>query len=97
MYAALVSVDVRIPGVRTRKEKRAVVKSLIQRLRNELNCSVAEVDHLDSYQRSGLGVAIATGSVAGATRVGDQVRRVVERDLRVEIITTTTVVVSDED
>ncbi len=97
MYAALTSVDVRIPGVRTRKEKRAVVKSVIQRLRNDLNCSVAEVDHQDSYQRCELGVAIAAGSVAGATRVADQVRRVVERDLRVEIITTTTVVVSDDD
>ena len=97
MYAALVSVDLRIPGVRTLKEKRSVTKSVIQRLRNDLNCSVAEVGYTDTYQRCELGVALAAGSVTGATKMADRVRRVVERDLRVEIITSSVVVVSDED
>lgn len=97
MYAGLVSVDLRIPGIRSLKEKRSVVKSLTERLRRDLRCSVAEVGHTDSYQRCLLGVAVASGTVAGARTVAEQVERVVARELRVEIITAPIVIVSDED
>lgn len=97
MYAGLVSLDVRIPGVRSLKEKRSVVKSLIERLRRELRCSVAEVDYTDSYQRCLLGIAVASGTVAGARTVADQVQRVAARELRIEIISAPIVIVSDHD
>jgi hypothetical protein len=32
------------------KAKRRIIKSVITRLRNQFNISVAEVDHLDSWQ-----------------------------------------------
>ena len=97
VYAGLVSVDVRIPGVRSLKEKRSVVKSLVERLRRDLRCSVAEVAYTDSYQRCALGVAVASGTVAGARTVAEQVERVVARELRVEIISAPIVIVSDDD
>lgn len=97
MFAGLVSVDIRIPGVRSLKEKRSIVKSLIERLRRDLRCSVAEVGYTDSYQRSLLGVAVASGSAGGARSVAEQVERVVARELRVEIISAPIVVVSDDD
>lgn len=40
------------------KEKRKIVKSMIARLRNEFNASVAEVDFNDIYHRAGIGFAI---------------------------------------
>lgn len=97
MYAALVSIDLRIPGMQSRKEKRQVVKSLSDRIRTQVRCSVAEVDHLDSLQRCVLGVAAASGSVAGARTVVEHALRVVEREPRVELISAPIVVVSDED
>jgi uncharacterized protein len=43
-----------IPGVRSLKEKRRIIKSLKERLRNQYNVSAAEVGALDSWQRSEL-------------------------------------------
>jgi uncharacterized protein YlxP (DUF503 family) len=39
-----------IPAAASLKDKRGVVKSVVTRLRNEFNVSVAEVDQLDSWQ-----------------------------------------------
>jgi hypothetical protein len=39
----------RLPS-RTLKEKRTIVKSVVERLRTRFNASVAEVDDLDSYE-----------------------------------------------
>ncbi len=43
---------------RTLKEKRQVVRSILDRLKNEFNVSVAEVDALDHRQLIVLGVAM---------------------------------------
>lgn len=86
MIAALVTVELHIPASTSLKGKRGIVRSLIARLRQDLNCSVVEVDHQDLWQRAQLGVAIAAGSEVGARKVAQQVERVVSREPRVEII-----------
>lgn len=43
------------------KDKRRVVLSLKERIRQKFNVGVAEVDHLDLWQRSALGV-VAVGA-----------------------------------
>lgn len=40
------------------KEKRKIVKSIIARIRNEFNASVAEVDFNDVHQRAEIGFAL---------------------------------------
>jgi uncharacterized protein YlxP (DUF503 family) len=52
---------------RTLKDKRQVVLSIKDRLRNRLNVSIAEVDALDHRQLAVLGVA-AVGNEAGHVR-----------------------------
>lgn len=47
-----------IHGNQSLKEKRRVVKSLVERCRHRFNVSVAEVDDLDVYQRTTIGVAV---------------------------------------
>lgn len=74
-----------------------MVKSLTQRLRNELRCSVAEVDYNENYQRCQLGVVVASGTASGAQKVADRVERIVLREVRVEIISTGITIVSDDD
>ncbi len=85
MIAALVTIELHIPGSTSLKAKRAPVKSLMARLRNELNVSVAEIDHHDLWQRATLGVAIAAGSETGARKVAQQVEKLVWRESRVEL------------
>ena len=56
----LLSLELHFPGARSLKDKRAVLRSVKDRLRR-LNVAFAEVDHHDLLQRSSLAVA-AVGS-----------------------------------
>jgi len=49
----------RLHDCRSLKGKRKVVKSIISRLRNSFNVSVAEVGSNDVYQRAEIGFALA--------------------------------------
>jgi uncharacterized protein len=51
------------------KEKRHVVKSLKDRLRDRFNVSVAEIDHLDSWQASVLAVVTVSNDRVRAEQV----------------------------
>jgi len=65
MIVGLLEVDLAILDARSLKDKRQVIRSLKQRLRNKFNVSVAEVDHHDVHKRCLLGVAmVATESRA---------------------------------
>ena len=72
MSVGVAAVELRVHGSRSLKEKRGVVRSVSQRLRNRFNLSVAEVGGQDRWQVAVLGVA-AAGSDATL------VRRVLER------------------
>lgn len=86
MVAVIMTVELHVPASTSLKAKRGVVKSLAARLRNDLEVSVAEVDHQDLWQRATLGVAIAATSELGGRKVAQQVEKLVSREFRVEII-----------
>ena len=52
----ILRVRLRLPS-RTLKEKRAIVKSVVERLRTRFNASVAEIDDLDSPGMTTIGAA----------------------------------------
>ena len=58
MAVGLLHIRLVIRGARSLKEKRRVVKSLKDRIRNKFNASVAEVGSLDVHQVAELGVAV---------------------------------------
>ena len=47
-----------VPGARSLKDKRRVIKSLKQMLHNRFNCSVAEIGHKDLWGRATLAVCV---------------------------------------
>jgi len=57
MAVAVVQAALLVPGCRSLKEKRSVVKGLVERARNRFNASVAEVGGQDLLQRCHLGAA----------------------------------------
>lgn len=59
MKVGILRAELFIPDARSLKAKRQVIRSVKDRLRNTFNCSVAEVDHQDKWQRSTLGIAMA--------------------------------------
>jgi uncharacterized protein YlxP (DUF503 family) len=53
-----------IPGARSLKDKRQVVRSFKERVKSRLAVSIAEVDHHDKLQRATFGVAVVSGDAA---------------------------------
>lgn len=96
MVAVVMEMELHVPASGSLKAKRAVIKSVTAKLRNELRVSVAEVGHQDLWQRATLGVAIAAGSEVGARKVAQQVETLVSREHRLEIIDVTVEVVVPE-
>ena len=58
MVVGVLKISLRLPGVSSLKEKRGVVKSLVEKTRNKFNASVAEVGLNDDHQRSEVGVTV---------------------------------------
>ncbi len=58
MEVGIMEIDINIGGVNSLKEKRKILKSVITRVQNKFNLTVAEVDHQDKWQRAVIGVAV---------------------------------------
>jgi uncharacterized protein len=86
MLVALERFDLRIPGCGSLKQKRHVVKSLTAALRQKFNVSVAEVEHHDLWQRTGIAVAATGAEHFQVRKVMHEVERFVERWPEVEVI-----------
>lgn len=56
MIIGLLTVKLHIPGSGSLKEKRMVVKSLKDRLRNKFNVSVSEIDNHEKWQLADIAV-----------------------------------------
>ncbi|MDE0884363.1 MAG: DUF503 domain-containing protein [Myxococcota bacterium] len=51
-------IELHVHGSQSLKQKRGVVKSIVQRLRNRFNISVSEVGGQETWQRAVLGLAV---------------------------------------
>jgi hypothetical protein len=60
MHTGALKVRLFIRESRSLKDKRQVVRSIIDRLKNGFNVSVAEVDAKEHYQQAVLGVAMVS-------------------------------------
>lgn len=60
------------------KDKRQLLKSIVERLRSRFNVSVAEVDGMDLWQRSTVAVALVGNQAGFVTEVLEKVLRFVE-------------------
>ena len=57
MHVSVCQIELRLPENHSLKGKRQVIKSMIARLQNKFNVSVAEVDSQELWQLATLGVA----------------------------------------
>ena len=75
MIAYLI-LEVRIEGAHSLKDKRQVLRSVKDRLRNSFNIAIAEIEVTDLWQRATLGVV----SISGSRDYLDGLMRNVERE-----------------
>lgn len=75
MHVGIGEVTLRLAGSHSLKEKRQVIRSLLERVRRRYNAAVAEVDEQDSWQTAVIGIAVLSGQAAHADQ---QLARVLE-------------------
>ena len=79
MVVGLLSVELHVPGSRSLKEKRMVLRRIKDRLK-KFNVAVSEVEHHDLWQRAGLAVVTVSTDQSHADRelaaVADEIERV---------------------
>lgn len=85
--------ELEIPGSLSLKEKRGIIKSLKERIRQRFNVSASEVDLQDVWNRAMLGVACVSIDPRSARETLDNVVRFAEEhdgavvgDFRIEVL-----------
>jgi uncharacterized protein YlxP (DUF503 family) len=95
MYVGVLQLTLHVPLSASLKDKRQVVKSVVQRLRNKFEVAASEVGTLENRQVATIGVSCVSNSARHAEDVLENVRRFVEEsrpdvevtDAQFEIIT----------
>lgn len=80
------TVELFIFGSRTLKDKRRILKSILDKVRSRFNVSIAEVDGHDMWQRSVLGIACVSNQVAHVQSVLSSVEKFISHQRDAEII-----------
>lgn len=99
MFIGVGRFELFIPAGGSLKYKRQITRSVTQSVRNKFNVSIAEVDHLDLWQRTAFGVTCVAGSMGQCRKVLQEVEKAIARAAAdgAEIVSRTIDVVSEED
>lgn len=73
MFVLAMEVDLRIEHARSLKDKRRVIKGLLEGARRRFGVSAAEVGGQDTWQRAVLGFAVVASTAHQAAEVLDSV------------------------
>jgi len=73
MVVGICQLLLRLPDNRSLKGKRQVVRSVVQRVRNQFNVSVAEVEYQNRWQVCGLGIGCVTSDARHADEMLNKV------------------------
>jgi len=94
MTVGILRISMAVPA-ESLKEKRSIVKSVIERLRHRYNASVAEVDDLDDPGRATIAVACVSNGSRHTDRQLQTIARAVEEwRLDVELLAVETEMVA---
>lgn len=72
--------ELHLPEARSLKQKRRVIKSLIERVHNRFRVSIAETDHHDLHQRTEIGIAMIARSDSDGRRRMDSIRDLIDQE-----------------
>jgi uncharacterized protein len=78
MLIGLTKFELHLPHARSLKDKRRVVKSLVERLHERYRVSVMESGFHDLHQRAEVSIAYLAGSESELDRMAAEMRRLVD-------------------
>ncbi len=86
MLVGTCQIEILIYEANSLKDKRHVLKSIIERIKTRFNVSVSEVDYHELWNRSMIGIAVVSNSKAMCESVITKIIDFIDNDERVEII-----------
>jgi len=87
MHIASLAVEVEITNGRTLKDKRQVIRSLLDRVRERFNVSAAEVGRNDSVRYAALAIVAVANDRGFLDRMMAKVADLIEGEPRVSVVT----------
>jgi uncharacterized protein YlxP (DUF503 family) len=78
MPVAVAVCELHLPSVRGLKEKRKIIKSLVDKIHHRHRVSIGETGHHDLHQLSQLSIAVVASTVSHSEHVLEDVRAMVE-------------------
>ena len=85
MIVGTLRITLYLPGTRSLKEKRRIIRSIKDRVRHKFNVSFVESDHQDVWQTAEFGVAAAGNETAHLHSVLDNVLNAVSCSAGVQV------------
>ena len=86
MVVGVISWELHLEGCSSLKQKRGILRSLKDRLRDRHKVSVAETDHQNTWQRAELSAAIVSSDRRQAQALLDRVDAFVASDAGVRVV-----------
>lgn len=85
MVVGICTVDLLVLESRSLKDKRQVIRSLIDKLQNRFKVSAAEVDHLDSWQYATIGLAFVSNDSRFTVQVLNKAMDMIRSNPRISV------------
>ena len=86
MHVLASAIELHIPESHSLKDKRTVLRPILDGLRNRHHVAVAETDHQDIWQRAEIGVVAVSASATLAAQILDEAERFVWSFPEVEVL-----------
>ncbi|MGB9858575.1 MAG: DUF503 domain-containing protein [Moorellaceae bacterium] len=86
MVVGVCTIEIRLPGAMTLKDKRRVIKGLLERIRQRYQVAAAEVDYQEYYSRATLGIACVSNAGGHADQILAAVVRFIEAQSELEVL-----------
>lgn len=78
--------DIHIYCSQSLKDKRRILKSVIDRIKNKFNVSIAEIDHQDSWDHAVIGIAVVSNHTTHVNQMLNNITHFLENsDNEIEI------------
>jgi uncharacterized protein YlxP (DUF503 family) len=86
MVVGIVRCEIHLPGARSLKDKRQVVRSMKERIRERVKAAVAEVEYQDLWQRAAIGIAVVAADGGQVRELLNSARAIVDQFAQAQVL-----------